>query len=102
MIMLPMLSGCGRAIIGQWRAVEAIPNREVFYVDSAVFRADGTYDAMTTIEGLTQDESGTYSFNGWELKLRPDEGGQHKFLANVRLKRLEIANGEHKVILRKQ
>jgi hypothetical protein len=99
--LLPLLSGCGGAIVGDWYLVEANPNRQVFGIDNASFRSDGTFSAAMTIEGLTTEEKGTYDFNGFKLKLRPKAGGQRTYLANVQPGRLEIANGQRKVVLKK-
>jgi len=101
LLSLPALSGCHNAIVGHWTLVEAEPNREVFSIDNAEFRSDGTFTATTTIEGLTSTEKGTYSFNGFKLKLQPQAGGQRAYLANVKFGELRIAEGERKVTLNK-
>lgn len=98
---LLLCTGCGRALVGNWRLVEAIPNRQVFSLDNVTFRPDGTFSATTTIEGLTTEESGRYEFNGFKLKLRPKAGGQRAYLTNLRLDELQIADGQRKVILKK-
>ena len=71
-----LLTGCQGAIQGDWYLAEATPNRQVFSIDKANFRADGTYSASTTIEGVTNNEKGTYEFSGFKLKLLPQAGGQ--------------------------
>lgn len=101
LLVLPVLVGCQRAVVGNWHLAEAIPNRQVFCVDEASFRSDGTFSATTTIEGVTTQERGTYQFNGFMLKLRPQAGGQRAYPTTLKLGRLEIIDGSHKVILKK-
>lgn len=101
LLLVPLLFGCQGAVVGNWYLAEAIPNREVFSIDQASFRRDGTFTATTTIEGLTSDEQGTYSFNGWELKLRPKAGGQRTYPAMLQADKLVISNGQRKAILKK-
>jgi hypothetical protein len=100
-VLMPLLGGCRGALVGDWHLVEAIPNREVFSLDNATFRRDGTFSAVTTIEGMTTAEQGQYDFNGFKLKLRPRAGGQRAYLASVRMGRLELADGSRKVVLQK-
>ena len=100
-LLLPLLSGCGGAIVGDWHMVEAVPNRDVFSIDHASFRRDGTFSAVTTIEGLTTKETGTYKFTGFKLKLRLDAGGQRTYSTRLRLNRLEIVDHDRKVVLKK-
>jgi hypothetical protein len=101
LLALPLLAGCRGAIVGDWHLVEAVPNREVFAIDGASFRRDGTFSATTTIEGLTASERGTYDFNGIKLKLRPQAGGQRTYSAMLKLNRLEIMDGKRRVVLQK-
>lgn len=98
---LPLLVGCGRAIVGDWRMVQAIPNRDVFCVDEATFRRDGTFTATTTIEGRTSHETGTYQFTGFKLRLRPQAGGQRAYTAQLKPGELLLRDGERKVVLKK-
>lgn len=100
-VLMPLLGGCRGALVGDWRLVEAVPNREVFSLDHATFRRDGTFSAVTTIEGMTTSEQGQFDFNGFKLRLRPQAGGQRAYLANVRMGRLELADGPRKVVLQK-
>jgi hypothetical protein len=96
-----LVGGCGRAIVGSWRAAEATPSRLVFCIDEASFGRDGTYTATTTIEGKTLQERGRYSFNGYKLVLQPREGGRRQYNAVLKLNRLEITDRDRKVVLRK-
>ncbi len=100
-VLLPLLGGCRGAIAGDWRLVEAVPNREVFSLDNVSFHHDGTFSATSTIEGLTTAERGTYDFNGMKLKLRPQAGGQRTYSATLKLNRLEILDGKRRVVLQK-
>ncbi len=98
---LPTLPGCQTALTGDWYMVQAIPNRDTFAIDKATFRGDGTYTATTTIEGLTQTETGTYDFIGYKLRLRPQAGGQRTYTTVLKLNRLEVMDGPRKVVLQK-
>ncbi|MCK4341986.1 MAG: lipocalin family protein [Phycisphaerae bacterium] len=101
LLLFPLLGGCKGAIAGEWHLVKAVPNREVFSIDNATFSRDGTFSATTTIEGLTTDEKGTYDFNGWQLKLRPQAGGQRTYSTTRKVDRLEIRDGKRTVVLKK-
>lgn len=102
LLVLPAVAGCGVSVTGHWQMLKAVPNKEVFCVDDATFRGDGTYTATTTLDGKTTVERGTYRFNGFKLILRPEAGGQRSYNAVRRLGRLEILDGDRKVILRKE
>lgn len=95
-------TGCGVGIVGQWKGVEAIPSRQVLFIEKAAFRQDGTFAATVTRQGHTQVETGEYSFNGFKLTLRPSAGGKRSYNANVRFSRLELIDGPRKVIMKKQ
>lgn len=97
----PLLAGCGGALVGDWHLAQAIPNRDVFGIDDVTFRRDGTFTATTTIEGLTMRESGRYEFIGYKLMLRPEAGGQRTYVTMLKPNRLEVKDGNRKVILRK-
>jgi hypothetical protein len=97
----PLLVGCQGAIVGDWRLTDAVPNRQVFSIDNATFRGDGTYSATTTIEGVTNNEKGTYDFNGFKLLLRPQAGGQRSYTASLKLDRLELTAGKRHAVLQK-
>jgi hypothetical protein len=100
-LLLGLATGCSGALAGNWRMVETIPNRETFNIDNATFTAEGDYSALTTIEGLTVIEKGTFEFTGFKLKLRPRAGGQRTYDALLRMNRLEIMDGKRKVVLQK-
>ncbi len=101
-LLLTLLGGCRGAIVGRWGMVEAVPNREVFSIDDATFHNDGSFTATSTIEGLTTREEGQFSFNGFKLTLRPQAGGQRVYYTHLKGKRLEITNGDRKVVLHKE
>lgn len=96
------LSGCQAAIRGTWTLERATPNKEAFSIERASFRADNTYDAVVTINGGTTRQSGTYVFTGSQLKLRPSEGGQHTFPAEVQMGELRVKRGKSLVVLRQR
>ncbi|HQL54693.1 MAG TPA: hypothetical protein PLQ87_08290 [Phycisphaerae bacterium] len=98
---LLLLTGCQGAVVGDWYLVEAIPNRQTFSIDRASFRANGTYAATTTIEGVTTEDKGTYDFNGFKLRLRPDAGGQRAYTTSVQPGQLQLTSGNRKVLLKK-
>ncbi len=64
-------------------------------------RRDGTYAATTTIEGRTTREIGTYKFNGFTLKLRPQTGGERSYGAVRHAASIEVTHDSNKVVLRK-
>jgi hypothetical protein len=99
---MALLSGCGGAIVGHWRLEKATPNREVFSLDDVTFRGNGTFTATTTIEGLTTRESGTYKFIGYKLYLRPEAGGQRAYTTMLKMNRLQVTDGDRKIILKKE
>ncbi|MFQ5806263.1 MAG: hypothetical protein ACE5I3_07430 [Phycisphaerae bacterium] len=99
--LLLLASGCGGVIVGHWYLVKAVPSKEVFAIDDAYFARDGSFTATITIEGKTAREKGTYEFNGFKLTMRPQAGGQRRYNAVVKLRTLEVLDGERKVILKK-
>ena len=101
LLLAPVLGGCGVAVTGNWHMVEVVPNKEMFCIDNASFRRDGTYSATTTFDGKTTDETGRYKFNGFKLILRPEGGGQRSYTAYEQLGRLHILDEQRKVVLRK-
>jgi hypothetical protein len=100
-LLLAVLTGCQGAIVGHWKLHRAIPNPSIFSIDDAAFRRDGTFDATTTIEGRTAEETGTYDFNGFKLKLRPAAGGQRAYIVHFEGGRLVLKHGDARAILRK-
>ena len=96
-----LLTGCQGAIQGDWYLAEATPNRQVFSIDKASFRADGTYSATTTIEGVTNNEKGTYEFSGFKLTLLPQAGGQRSYTASMQPGQLQLATGNRRIVLKK-
>jgi hypothetical protein len=98
---LPVLIGCQGAIHGEWYLVTAKPNRQMFSIDHAAFRPDGTYTATTTIEGVTNQESGTYDFNGFQLKLRPHAGGQRSYTVQMQPNTMQVGDAQRNATLRK-
>ena len=100
-LLLPLVAGCQGVIHGDWHMVEVVPNRQVFCVDNAAFRPDGTYSATTTLEGVTTEEKGTYEFTGFKLMLRPSGGGQRTYLAQAHPGRLQLTSDKRKVVLEK-
>jgi hypothetical protein len=100
-LLLPLLSGCGVSVVGQWRMVETVPNREVFCIDNATFNRDGSFSATVTIDGKTTQERGTYRFNGFKLTLQPAAGGRREFNAMRKLGNLEVTDRNRKVVLKK-
>lgn len=100
--LLGASTGCGGSLIGYWRSVEVKPNKEIFNLDHVRFNRDRTYSATSTIEGKTVKETGSYSFDGFKLKFRPQAGGQRKYNAILRFGTLDISDGDRKVVLKKQ
>lgn len=99
--LAPLLWGCQGVIHGDWHLVQAVPNRQVFCIDNATFRPDGTYSATTTLEGVTTEEKGAYEFTGFKLKLRPSGGGQRTYVAQAQPGRITLTSDKRKVVLEK-
>jgi hypothetical protein len=95
-----LLTGCQGAIQGRWHLEEAIPNKQTFALDNVSFNADGTYSATLTRDGVTRQETGEYEFNGFNIRLRPKGGGQHKYTAQLAPGRLMLLSGSKKAVLR--
>ena len=95
----PLLSGCSGAVVGRWQMEHTALNRQVFAINKAEFRADGTYAASTTVEGVTHDETGDYEFDGFKLRMRPDRGGARVFDAKVVGNELQLVDGKRKVVM---
>jgi hypothetical protein len=93
--------GCGGALHGQWKLVRAIPNKDAFAMEHASFNKDGTFSATITHEGRTNEETGRYEFKALKLHLMPTGGGRRTYNVIIRLRRLEIKQGKHMVILEK-
>lgn len=100
-LLLILLSGCGRAIVGKWDMVSAKPNREFLAIDDATFGSDGRYEATVTLDGHTARQAGHYTFDGFKLMLRPDDGGQKRFDALLKMNTLELTRDQRQVILQR-
>jgi hypothetical protein len=100
LVSAALLAGCQGAIQGRWHLEEAVPNKQTFALDHVSFNADGTYAATTTFEGVTRQETGEYEFNGFNLRLRPQGGGQRKYTAQLGPGQLMLLDGSRKVVLR--
>ncbi len=101
LLLIPLV-GCQGAIRGSWTLERATPNKEAFSIDRANFRANNTYTAVVTINGGTSQQTGTYEFTGSQLKLRPSEGGQHTFQAEVQFDELRVRRGKGLVVMKKR
>ncbi len=97
--LLPLLGGCQGAVVGDWHMVEAAQNRQVFSVDRASFKSDSSFAATTMLEGVTHDETGTYEFNGFTLRMRPKGGGVRSYTASLSFGRLTLVSGKWRVVL---
>lgn len=98
-VLLVFLPGCATTIAGDWHMVEAVPSRQVFALDDVHFGNDGHYAAKYTVEGRSSAAQGTYDFTGIALKLRPEAGGQRRYQATLIGQRLELVDGNRKVVL---
>lgn len=94
--------GCRGAIAGNYKLERAIPSREHLALDDVQFRRDGAYAATVTRDGKTMREEGRYGFDGFNLWLEPSAGGRREFGVVIKMKSLELRQGDRKVILRKE
>ncbi len=101
LFFLASLTGCGGALTGHWKMVEVVPSKQVFNIDDADFRSDGTFTATITIEGQTNRDTGTYKFDGFKLTFQPQAGGRRSYNAMLKFGRLEVTDGKRKVVLAK-
>jgi hypothetical protein len=99
--LLLLLGGCQGAVQGDWYLVAAKPNRQTFSIDNATFRPDGTYAATMTLEGVTNNEKGTYDFDGIKLRMRPQAGGQRAYTVQLLPGQLQIGDAQRHVVLQK-
>jgi len=97
--VLGPIGGCGGVLAGHWRIEKAVPHREVFCIDNADFRSDGSYAADVTLDGKSSRQEGAYEFNGFQLTLRPRAGGQRRYNATLKMNTLEVIDGERHVVL---
>lgn len=98
-----LLAGCRTAVTGDWYLEKAIPARQIFSMDDASFKKDGTFTAAVTLDGRTLKESGRYEFNGFKLTLLPKDGGQQAFDANMKLNaRMELTDKDRHCVLAKK
>ncbi|MFQ6049021.1 MAG: hypothetical protein ACE5K7_06625 [Phycisphaerae bacterium] len=75
--LLLCASGCGRILVGQWKGVEvAGGDKTKFSFGTAEFNEDGTFKAIATIDRKRQNLAGTYTFDGFRLKLLTNQGEQ--------------------------
>ncbi len=94
--------GCRGAVLGDWRLEQATPSREVFALDDVRFERNGGFSATCTLDGRTTRETGTYEFNGFQLTLRPQAGGQRQYNAQLQMRKLELSDSQkRRVTLRK-
>ena len=70
------LSGCAQQLYGTWRSQGVDPPDMVkhFNIAKATFNNDMTFTCSATYDGKTRQDSGTWSFNGFKLKLDTKEG----------------------------
>ena len=95
-----LIAGCGGSINGNWHLDRALPSRQVFSMDNASFKGDGTFSATVTLDGRTLNHTGKYHFTGFKLTLMPKDGGQQTFDAYVKLNRtLELTDKDRHCVL---
>lgn len=73
---LVFLTGCNAVIQGNWKTIEVIPGEagKEFKIATAQFNSDGTYVAVSQYGDKKKMGKGSYSFNGFQLKLKTNEG----------------------------
>lgn len=94
------LVGCGGSVNGSWHLEKALPSRQVFSMDNASFKSDGTFSATVTLDGRTLNQVGRFDFTGFKLTLMPKDGGQQTFDALVKLnQKLELTDKDRHCVL---
>ena len=99
--LIVLLAGCQGMVIGDWYLVTAKPNKQTFSIDNATFRRDATYAATVTIEGVTNNEKGTYDVDGMKLRMRPQGGGQRSYTVQFLPGQLQLGDNHRHVLLQK-
>ena len=79
------LSGCGRALVGTWRteSIEPPESARNFELATVTFNEDGTFTSAATSKGQSRQDSGTYRFDGFSLKLETRDGKARTYGAMV-------------------
>ena len=74
--VIAVLSGCAQPLYGTWRSQSVEPPDMVkkFNLARVTFNDDMTFTCSAAYEGKTQQSSGTWSFDGFKLKLTTKEG----------------------------
>ena len=90
------LSGCGRALVGTWRteSIEPPESARHFELARVTFNEDGTFTAAATCKGQSRQDSGTYQFDGFSLKLETRDGQARTYgaMINSFTKKLEMTH----------
>ncbi len=74
-VLVSLLAGCSSAILGQWRSIEpADVPADVPRVRQITFKPDGQFEGRMTRRYKSQSVTGTYTFDGVQLVLKPDGG----------------------------
>ncbi len=71
-----LVVGCSNVLHGTWRSQSVSPPEmsKHFNLARATFNDDKTFTATATYGGKTRQDSGTWSYNGFKLKLTTKEG----------------------------
>ena len=76
-VCLLALAGCGKMLVGQWRGVDVTGgDKSKFGFGIMEFNEDGTFKGVGTLDGEKESLAGTYSFDGFKLKLNTQETEQ--------------------------
>jgi len=86
------LVGCHHFLVGTWTKESISPPKvQDFDIRTLNFKADKTYQANLVLDGKTQDQSGTYDFNGLQLVLTPKAGKKQAYDAMVVMGKLKVS-----------
>lgn len=101
-LFLAATAGCNDAIIGNWTTKEVKPpeGAKNFKIGRISFeKSDGEarYACTADYGSGSQDSRGMYSFNGFQLKLKADDGKERVYDANYNVftQTLNVTNKEH-------
>ena len=79
--VIAVVSGCAQPLYGTWRSQSVDPPDMVkkFNLARVTFNDDMTFTCSAAIDGKTKQSSGTWSFNGFKLKLMTKEGEERVY-----------------------
>jgi hypothetical protein len=93
-IALMLLVGCNSMLVGTWTTEKVDPADATYKIAKVVFNNDNTFESTSEYaEGNAETATGTYNWNGFQLKLTSGDT-EHVYDAQLWLGKL-IVKQEH-------